>query len=259
MLYKTHPYNNVIANFYNSKIIELFDSYPNDLFLSRVPMIYDDLQQSDILFVGINPSFISIEKSFKFVQNHSQNFEELKYLSELSFEQYKSIFQDVQRLVDNLKILGDIHSVFKGKYVYFNKFKFIAEYLNVKIEHLDLIPIRETSQSLVAGIIGQNHEFKTACLDLFYQTIELINPKAVIIENSVVRDMVLSSADQRIKNYFPDYSFKHFINSDVGTPINDNGVAIYYTSMLTGQRAMDLGSYHRLLWSLNKFFSLKNR
>ncbi len=42
----------------------------------------------------------------------------------------------------------------RGKYLYFNKLKFIVEYLNVKIEHLDLNSIRETSQSVVAGIIG---------------------------------------------------------------------------------------------------------
>lgn len=245
----------MIASFYNSQVVDLFNNSRRDLFLNRVPMIYNELQESDIVFVGINPSFIDIEKSQNFVRKNCSNNDKLSYLAELSQTQYEFLFYDFKNLSKNVKTLGDIHCVFKENYGYFSKFHYISTQLGLTIEHLDLIPVRETAQNRVAKLLGENEIFVNNCLNLFIEVLELINPKAVIVENSLAREILMLSKNEKIREFFPDYNFANFKENQIGTPINRHGVAIYYTSMLTGQRAMDLGSLHRLLWSVDKHFT----
>jgi hypothetical protein len=242
------------ANFYNTEVLELFLRSSKKFFFDRAPMFYDVLNECDILFVGINPSFIELSKSYQFIKKNCLKDDQISYISRLSETEYKNIFLELDNVSQNIKILGDIHSVFKNNYGYFNKFKSISKQLNLCIEHLDLFPIRETSQSKVSKIINQNIDFKNDCLKLFIGNIKKINPKAIVVENTVVRDLLINHNDKEINEYFPSYEIDYFKDNDIGTPVNKYGVAIYYTSMLTGQRAIDLGSFHRLMWSLNKFF-----
>lgn len=243
----------MISILHNHQTIDLFLKSPSDYFFGRAPMIYDELSQSDILFVGVNPSFIDINKSFNFVKVNSVKNESTAYLSNLEKDNFESLFYDLNSVNTNTKLLGDIHKVFRQNYSYFKKFNHIADQLKVRVEHLDLFPIRETSQKLVAKLVSQNQDFTNACFDIFLSAVRQIAPKAIIIENSFLRDLLINSSHPEIRNYFPSYDFNSFKSSEVGTPINKYSMAVYYTSMLTGQRAIDLGSYNRLIWSLSKF------
>jgi hypothetical protein len=238
---------------HNKQTIDLFEKSSSDCFFGRAPMIYDELSKSDILFVGVNPSFIDTDKSLHFVKINCMKNDSTAYLSNLKKSNFEALFYDLDSVNSNIKTLGDIHKVFRQNYSYFKKFNHIADQLNVTIEHLDLLPVRETSQKLVVKLLSQNQEFTNACFDIFLSALKQISPKAIIIENSFIRDLLINSSHPEIRNYFPSYDFKSFKSSDVGTPINKYGMAVYYTSMLTGQRAIDLGSYNRLIWSLNKF------
>ncbi len=238
---------------HNHQTIDLFLKSPTDYFFGRAPMIYDELSQSDILFVGVNPSFIDLDKSLHFVKVNCVKNDATAYLSKLDKVDFEALFYDLDSVNSNIKPLGDIHKVFRQNYSYFKKFNHIAQQLNVNIEHIDLFPVRETSQKLVAKLLSQNQDFTDACFDIFLSAVKQISPKAIIIENSFIRDLLINSSHPEIRNYFPSYDFKSFQSNEVGTPINKYGMAVYYTSMLTGQRAIDLGSYNRLIWSLSKF------
>jgi hypothetical protein len=243
----------MISVHHNQHTINLFSESSPDCFFGRAPMIYDKLSQSDILFVGVNPSFIDMDKSHQFVKVNSIKNDSTAYLSKLEMDDYEALFYDLDSVNSNIKPLGDIHKVFRQNYPYFKKFNHIAQQLNVTIEHIDLFPVRETSQKLVVKLLSQNQDFTNACLAIFLSGLKQISPKAIIIENSFIRDLLINSSNPEIQNYFPGYDFNSFKSSEVGTPINNHGMAVYYTSMLTGQRAIDLGSYNRLIWSLNKF------
>ena len=240
---------------HNQQIIDLFLKSPSDCFFERAPMIYDELSKSEILFVGVNPSFIDLDKSIHFVKVNCIKNDSTAYLSKLNKVDFESLFYDLDSVNSNVKPLGDIHKVFRQNYPYFKKFNHIAQQLNINIAHIDLFPVRETSQKLVAKLLSQNQDFTNACFEIFLSALKQFSPRVIIIENSFIRDLLINSSHPEIRNYFPSYDFKSFKLSEVGTPINKYGMAVYYTSMLTGQRAIDLGSYNRLLWSLSKFLN----
>lgn len=243
------------AEEHNDLIIDLFDKSPKDYFFGRAPMVYDELKTCDILFVGANPSFVDIEKSYNFIKSHCKKNESTSYLYEFELTEYKRLFYEFENLNNNVNNLGNIHKVFKDNYSYFKKFNYISERLNVKIEHLDLFPIRETDQKIVKNLVLNNETFTNDCYSIFLSTLKKISPKAIIIENSFIRDILVEATQTEIKEFFPSFHFDNFKSSSIGTPINKHGMAVYYTSMLTGQRAIDLGSYHRLIWSLNMFLN----
>jgi hypothetical protein len=243
------------AEEHNNLIIDLFDKSPIDYFFGRVPMVYDELNICDILFVGANPSFVDIGKSYNLIKSHCRNNDSTSFLYELELAEYERLFYEFENLKGNIYKLGNIHKVFKDNYPYFKKFNYISELLNVKIEHLDLFPVRETDQKIVKDLVLNNEAFANDCYNIFLSTLKKISPKVIIIENSFIRDMLVNAPHSEIKEFFPSFHFDSFKSSLIGTPINKHGMAVYYTSMLTGQRAIDLGSYHRLIWSLNRFLN----
>ena len=113
----------MISSYYNNNILKLFSDLPKNIFLHRVPMIYDELKNCDILFIGINPSFIETRKSFQFIKTNCIKDPVTKYLINLSSIDYDNIFYDLDRVAENVQVLGHIHSVFKKNYSYFNKFR----------------------------------------------------------------------------------------------------------------------------------------
>ena len=77
------------------------------------------------------------------------------------------------------------------------------------------------------------------------EIIEMTKPKVIIVNNSLARD------------YF---QFETLFDKLIGTPriINNQvleGTPVFFTSMLTGQRALDLGSYERLKWHIKQVLS----
>ncbi|MES1182139.1 MAG: hypothetical protein ABUL44_05020, partial [Flavobacterium sp.] len=85
--------------------------------------------------------------------------------------------------------------------------------------------------------------------------IELARPKIIIVSNTKARGFFISEA-----------MFTIGFNEEIGTDviINEGSILkntpIFFTSMLSGQRALDKGSFRRLIWHINfvlnsKFYS----
>lgn len=138
---------------------------------------------------------------------------------------------------------GEIHR-------YFKKFKEISRRVNIKWTHLDLLFLRETSQKIVKAIENDvvGLEFFDKQLSISKKIIELAKPSILVVNNTYARDLLMSDR-------FTSLKFEFRFDEILGTEriINHetlSGVPTFFTSMLTGQRALDLGSYRRLIWHI---------
>lgn len=132
---------------------------------------------------------------------------------------------------------GEIHK-------YFKKFIDVSEDTGIPWSHIDLLFLRETDQKIVKQLlfdkIGQDFFLKQ--LSISKEIIELAKPRIIVINNTLARDI---------------FQFKTVFDEQIGTQrIIDNtaleGTPVFFTSMLTGQRALDLGSYERLKWHIKQ-------
>lgn len=139
---------------------------------------------------------------------------------------------------------------------YFKKFIDISKQVGLNWSHLDLLYFRETNQkvvkSLAENILG--HNFYDEQLTISKKIIERTKPKIIVVNNTYARDLLHSESFTSSKYEF-DFDDKigtyRIVNNE-----NLNETPIFFTSMLTGQRALDLGSYKRLIWHIK--FVLKN-
>ena len=81
------------------------------------------------------------------------------------------------------------------------------------------------------------------------EIIELAKPKVIIVNNTLAREWLTN------KNFNTD-CFECRFDQTIGTYriVNNSmleDIPIFFTSMLTGQRALDNGSYERLIWHIN--------
>lgn len=139
---------------------------------------------------------------------------------------------------------------------YFKKFKEISKSTLLNWSHLDILFYRETNQSKTQQMM--KNEIESSLLyrqmTLTKKLIELSEPKIIIASNTLVREfMGLDIKTDRNTGIWMDFNFD--FDDETGTHrIKNEGVLfnvpIFFTSMLTGQRALDNGSYKRLIWHI---------
>ncbi|TNJ41102.1 hypothetical protein KFZ70_04150 [Tamlana fucoidanivorans] len=184
--------------------------------------IHDKIIKNSILFIGINPSFTKKAKNGSYFIN---------------------LDQDAKRTIE-------------GKpYVYFKKFVDITKKINnnsnsqIKWSHMDLLFHRETKQHFIEKIKKQKNgiEFINEQLKISRKIIIKSKPKIIVVSNTKARDYLKNKTN---------CSFDFKFDNELGTEIIKNNselnnVPVFFTSMLTGQRALDNGSYERLIWHIN--------
>lgn len=138
----------------------------------------------------------------------------------------------------------DIHQ--NDSHRYFKKFKDIGEKTKTQWSHFDLLFLRETNQNNIKHIYSDalGKEFFKKQLMISKDVIENSKPKMIIISNALARDLFLDEC-----------KFETFFDHKIGTHriINNSkldSTPVFLTSMLTGQRALDNGSYERLIWHI---------
>ena len=183
--------------------------------------IQDDIHTNSLMFIGINPSFNGDENSFFY---------------------------------NNNQIESQIHP-------YFRKFQQISEILDIPWTHFDLLFVRETQQNEIEKIFSLQNgvEFIFQQLQISKEVIELARPKIIVVNNSLARKYFGLEKDI-IKNENLWMNFNFDFDPKIGTYLISDGILkntpVFFTSMLTGQRALDKGSYERLIWHID--FVLKN-
>lgn len=129
------------------------------------------------------------------------------------------------------------------RFPYFKKFPQIANYCGLKWSHIDLFFIRETNQKIVESrFYNYEDAFLKQNLEIAREIIQLAQPKVIVVSNAFASKVIRSVFETRF-------------DSNIGTHriINNKAllnVPIFFTSMLTGQRALDNGSFERLKWHI---------
>lgn len=190
--------------------------------------LHEKIIKNSILFIGINPSFAK-----------NSNPKPDKYFLPLN--------QDA-KTSDN----GNV-------YTYFKRFVDITNTINkeditpkVNWSHMDLLFFRETKQAFIKNLKKEKlgREFIIEQLKISRQIILKSCPKLIVVSNTQARDFMKPLKKEHISMNF-EFEFRDEFGTYVITnePVLKN-VPIFFTSMLTGQRALDNGSYERLIWHI---------
>ena len=134
----------------------------------------------------------------------------------------------------------------KEVYQYFKKFQDISQKSNLEWSHLDLLYIRQTDQKIVKKIFLDplGKEFLDKQLAISKCIIEKSKPKIIVVSNAYARDLFLGECN--FQTQFDENIGTHKIINN----IHLKNTPVFFTSMLTGQRALDNGSYERLVWHI---------
>jgi hypothetical protein len=232
----------IISNEQNENIFLLSRMYKETIFQNRLPVLYNKFYNSknQLLFIGLNPSF-------------SDN--SIKGLKKTK-EEYLNFFSHKELNEEHIKEIIEVHENSLEEYPYFNKFKSVVRSLekeNTNFAHIDLFHCRRTSQKdLIHQLENELSKddkdfFISKSIEILENLILQISPKILIIENTATRDYLIKYSS------FPEV---YSINEKFGTPLLNQSVPVFYTSMLTGQRALDLGSFNRLIWHIKHCLSL---
>lgn len=235
---------------FNSKYLEIWEKFSDDKNLTEYcPVLYQKLNKNALLFVGINPSHPnSLKTRFKKMEESIEDPDEyLKWHSQLSVE--KKIIIKKERFYS------------KSNYRYFTPFKEICEYVDLdwddEGEHIDLFVNRTKNQkSLINKLdidINRNilNDFGIEQILVFKQLLKELNPRTIVVENALSREIIQNFMLNRTTLFkvdnsaFETYGFDLIRLGEVKTPI-------FFTGMLSGQRRLDNGSMRRLKWHIKR-------
>ena len=192
----------------------------------------EGIKNIDILFIGINPSYAkgSISETHFYSKNDVDT---------------KSYFKPFNNIIKELEENKN-----------YNK--------KVTWSHLDMLVFRETQQSYIDNELLKTEkgvDFVYKQLIVSKKILEYLNPKIIVVSNTSAR--MLLGRDKFVKSgkeygFWMNYDFD--FNYKLGTDkiVNNSNIQPYafFTSMLSGQRALDKGSRQRLIWHINKVLTL---
>ena len=217
---------------YEEKVLNIWERYKKLSFLNEVshryrksPLLPKSVNKNTLLFIGTNPSF---RKEAEMPKN------------EIEFYEIDKNKKQIQ---------------------YYEKFKDIARFCNAgnNWSHLDLLFIRETKQGEIRKLTytDQGIDFFKEQLDISFDIIEKAIPKILIVSNALAAEFfgkkkAKHSKLVKIWKGF-DLDFNKNFNNKIGTYeilINGKHIPIIFSGMLSGQRALDIGSFERLKWQI---------
>jgi hypothetical protein len=190
----------------------------------------EGLVEPDVLFVGINPSY-------KDGSDHENDF----YIQEQGLQH--SYFQPFKRIADAIE----------------------SEYdRKITWTHLDILVFRETKQSFIKEVLFKDPvgvEFLVDQIAISKKILEYLRPKVMVVSNTMARELLgrnRFTKDGVEYGVWMGYEFE--FDHDLGTDVIVNhpilkGTKVFFTSMLSGQRALDNGSRQRLIWHIHKALS----
>jgi len=223
--------NNIAQNF-NVQILKLWDNHFEQSNSVLAPLLYGDFNTNCILFIGLNPSFSL--NGFKKITRGTE-FEGIDVKSYFSFVNVRKHMNEIIK----------IEQLARQKYPYFNQIKAISDFLELPWEHLDLFQERLTNQSKFVHKYLKRGELLPLANDQFklaWNTISVLKPCIIVVINACASKIIRDKSKKELQ-YHQSQGF-HTIELD------DRTVPIFFSGMLSGQRALDIGSYERLKWHI---------
>lgn len=223
----------------NEKIATLWEKHFGNSDEVYVPLFYSDFTKDSILFVGLNPSFS--KQGFKRLLKGT----EYESIDPDKFFKWKNVLSDpayVEKYVGIDKISYDRYSS------YFKILRIIAEKAGAPWEHIDLFLYRHTSQKQFLPLImtgNKLNEFGKDQIKLFTEVVNVAQPIVIVVINAFGSELVREYFEDDIT--FDDrFGYHHLVLAD------GRKVPIFFSSMLTGQRALDRWSQERLVWHIRQ-------
>lgn len=155
---------------------------------------------------------------------------------------------------------------------YYRKFKDISDRLLIGNDwtYTDLFYFRETNQEKIYKLLSEPDGLIFICeqLQLTINILEKIKPEIIVVCNSGARRFLglgIENKKGKDENVWMGYKFEfnEKYGVDVITGIHQQslkeikttqlcGTPVFFSSILTGQRALDKGSYERLKWHIGE-------
>ena len=244
-MYKENFIN--VENKYKKEILKIWKAYSKeDIFnelnkeYRKSPLLPRYVQKNSILFIGMNPSF---PKG-----------------ASLPLDETEIGFYDVN--FNSTKI--DLP--------YFEKMKEIANYCRFNASHIDLLFLRETNQKIIEKLSYTSIEFLKEQLFISWEIITEAMPKVIVVSNALASEFFGKKKESKHKLLDKiwlgnDFYFVNNIwnkepnfNNQIGTyeiEIKNKKTPILFCGMLSGQRALDIGSFERLKWQIKFILNSK--
>ncbi len=204
------------------------EAYTSIEVLKRGYVIIDNVLINSTLFIGINPSFNDKkEKPLK---------EFYKIMQEGGNHKYFKKFEEISLMIND-------------DWKHFDR-------LHFDWTHFDVLFFRETNQKYIQNELLKTPEgiaFLKNQLCISQKVICKAKPKIIVVSNTMARlFMGFEKNEITLENSWMGFDFE--FDEDLGTHkiINTKlaGTPVFFTSMLTGQRALDNGSFKRLTWHI---------
>jgi len=198
------------------------------------PLFYPDHGAPELLFIGLNPSF---------------NERETRKRAPIGVD-VSEFYQWREFTADRMRIMQAVQLQFLQDFAYFKPMREIARYVEMTWAHLDLYPLRETKQGRTIAFLNDHEALRNGLDRLFQETIQRIRPKIIVVVNAY--------ASQCFYRLFPNLLFDEMVGFD-RLDVEGEEAAVFFSGMLTGQRALDTGSLRRLRWHVRRAAELARR
>lgn len=170
-------------------------------------------------------------------------------------------FQGKDSFVKKLPLYKSLESIGVGKHSYFKKFDTLATALYGTTNdymHLDLFNFKCTSSYILLRHINAVPSFFERQLGVFRKVVKEIQPDIILVANAdaskIFKLMFFDNKSTNFLHKFKD-GFKHNSYLDKGRNLYDpnfgfyhfqDGCKVFFSGMLSQQRALDLDSFDRL-------------
>ena len=197
----------------------------------KIGVHYDkDEQESDILFVGINPSYMGGDNDTHFFFDRTSD---------------NAYFRALERMRDDID-------------------------KSLKWTHIDILVFKETNQKYIDELFkkpnGVNFIFEQ--IKIAKERLAHIKPKVILVANTKARQFMgkdrieFKDKGRSDENVWMglNFEFDDELGCDVirksdETPEALEGTPVFFSSMLSGQRALDRGSRERLVWQIKRILN----
>lgn len=220
----------------NIRLLDLWENTPSRYLNGLMPFFLDldAIEKHAVTFIGLNPSFSGsgFEKGLR-----GSDHEGIDIRSFYSFPQSKEF--DLEQALD-------IERTMRMTYPYFKPFRGLLKDTGHAMAHLDLFFVRETSQEVVKKVIieksGKLTSFGQSQMNILTAVLDEIEPKAIVVVNALASQIYKQEKGLRFDEDHGCYF----------TQVSGRNVPTFLSSMLSGQRALDIFSRERLGWHLRK-------
>lgn len=217
---------------FESSYSKIWQKFANSSFqevLSRGTAFHfdEDEKESDLLFVGINPSFSEGSEKSNSIFNR---------------EAPHPYFEPFKRIKGELE--SKPYSIDK-----------------VNWTHLDILVFRETNQKYIDELLGHDNgiPFVYEQVMIARERILHIQPKVIVVSNTKARELMGKNRFKNAKGeefgVWMDFQFEfdmEFGSYRITNVPELKDTHVLFSSMLSGQRALDLGSRERMVWQIGR-------